>query len=117
MQPIELVAESPEQPPRDSLRNFACPGYDQCLNLAVARQWAGFSCRVCQSRNDEREDWCLVQTRDVIRVRRLLAAAMRRKWPELGQGGFWSEVAPERLLMEARKPRLGGMGPGDGGEA
>ncbi len=29
-------------------RNFVCPHYDECLNLAAKSMWPGFTCKFCE---------------------------------------------------------------------
>jgi hypothetical protein len=41
----------------DSLRNFACPHYADCLDQAVAGWWEGFTCQGCSSAAEVRADW------------------------------------------------------------
>lgn len=60
-------------------RNFACPDYDRCLNMAVEDKMRGFQCEGCPKQQEVREDWAMIQQQDVQRVVTLFEAVCRRQ--------------------------------------
>ena len=53
--PSVLNAESRTGP--ESVRNLFCPEYENCLNVAVKRGWASFSCQECPLFTGGLDNW------------------------------------------------------------
>ncbi len=41
----------------DAFRNFDCPNYQKCLDLAAALDWSGFSCQNCSQEVNQQLLW------------------------------------------------------------
>ena len=52
-----LEEQSAHQPHEPALRQYDCPAYEECLNLAAALDWSGFTCFGCSGVVNENLRW------------------------------------------------------------
>ncbi len=51
-QRLRLIKPKPCKASTDDVeKNALCPHYDACLNLALVRNWAQFTCKFCEFRD------------------------------------------------------------------
>ena len=75
------MARSPQRCAEgDSLRNFACPHYADCLDQAVDGWWEGFTCQGCSLATHVRRDWELMLRSDQEGLGSLAAAILGTDW-------------------------------------
>ncbi len=60
-------------------RNFACPNYDACLDMAVKAKMKDFQCEGCPQQQAVRPDWEMIQEQDAQRMLTLFEAVCRRQ--------------------------------------